>query len=95
MLQPQLIVADEALSSLDVTTQSEIISLVLQLVREQHTAFLFITHDLGVVSSIAHRVIVLGPDGVEEIGATAQVFANPRSDYTRKLLDAIPRLTAS
>lgn len=95
VLQPRLIVADEALSSLDVTTQSEIISLVLQLVREQHTAFLFITHDLGVVSSIAHRVIVLGPDGVEEIGATPQVFANPRSDYTRKLLDAIPRLTAS
>lgn len=95
VLQPRLIVADEALSSLDVTTQSEIISLVLQLAREQHTAFLFITHDLGVVSSIADRVIVLGPDGVQEVGATAEVFANPRSAYTRTLLDAIPRLKAS
>ncbi|MBN3509269.1 dipeptide ABC transporter ATP-binding protein [Mycolicibacterium nivoides] len=95
VLQPRLIVADEALSSLDVTTQSEIISLVRQLVREQHTAFLFITHDLGVVSSIAHRVIVLGPDGVQESGVTSEVFANPRSAYTRKLLDAIPRLKAS
>ncbi|MGA5535657.1 dipeptide ABC transporter ATP-binding protein [Mycolicibacterium nivoides] len=95
VLQPRLIVADEALSSLDVTTQSEIISLVRQLVREKHTAFLFITHDLGVVSSIAHRVIVLGPDGVQESGVTSEVFANPRSAYTRKLLDAIPRLKAS
>lgn len=95
VLQPRLIVADEALSSLDVTTQSEIISLVLQLAREQHTAFLFITHDLGVVASIADRVIVLGPDGVQEVGATAEVFANPRSAYTRTLLDAIPRLKAS
>ncbi|BBX38306.1 ABC transporter ATP-binding protein [Mycolicibacterium mageritense DSM 44476 = CIP 104973] len=95
VLQPRLIVADEALSSLDVTTQSEIISLVQQLVRDHRTAFLFITHDLGVVSSIAHRVIVLGPDGVEEIGATADVFSAPRSAYTRRLLDAIPRLKAS
>ncbi|OCB43593.1 ABC transporter ATP-binding protein [Mycobacterium vulneris] len=95
VLQPRLIVADEALSSLDVTTQSEIISLVLQLSREQHTAFLFITHDLGVVASIADRVIVLGPDGVQEVGATAEVFANPRSAYTRTLLAAIPRLKAS
>ncbi|WP_396936274.1 ATP-binding cassette domain-containing protein, partial [Mycolicibacterium sp.] len=95
VLQPRLIVADEALSSLDVTTQSEIVSLVQQLVRDHRTAFLFITHDLGVVSSIAHRVIVLGPDGVEEIGATAHVFSAPRSAYTRRLLDAIPRLKAS
>ncbi|MDF3338115.1 ABC transporter ATP-binding protein [Mycolicibacterium septicum] len=95
VLQPRLIVADEALSSLDVTTQSEIISLVLQLAREQQTAFLFITHDLGVVSSIADQVIVLGPDGVQEVGATSEVFANPRSAYTRTLLGAIPRLKAS
>ncbi|MHC9293849.1 dipeptide ABC transporter ATP-binding protein [Mycobacterium sp. LTG2003] len=94
-LQPRLIVADEALSSLDVTTQSEIISLVAELVREHRTAFLFITHDLGVVSAIAHRVIVLGPDGLEESGPTAEVFAGPQSAYTRKLLDAVPRLTAS
>lgn len=95
VLAPRLIVADEALSSLDVTTQSEIISLVVQLVRDRNTAFLFITHDLGVVSSIAHRVVVLGPDGVEEIGTTAEVFADPRSPYTRKLLDAVPQLAES
>ncbi|MET0452423.1 MAG: ABC transporter ATP-binding protein [Mycobacterium sp.] len=92
VLEPALIVADEPLSSLDVTTQAEILSLVADLIRDKHTAFLFITHDLGVVSSIAQRVIVLGPDGVEETGTTADVFGNPKSAYTRRLLDAVPRL---
>ncbi|KRD06828.1 ABC transporter ATP-binding protein [Mycobacterium sp. Root265] len=94
VLSPQLIVADEALSSLDVTTQAEIIELIGRLVGEHQTAFLFITHDLGVVSSIAERVIVLGPDGVEETGDTADVFTAPQSAYTRTLLDAVPRVQA-
>ncbi|TQR85473.1 ABC transporter ATP-binding protein [Mycobacterium hodleri] len=92
VLEPALIVADEPLSSLDVTTQAEILALVADLIRRRRTAFLFITHDLGVVSSIAQRVIVLGPDGVEETGSTAEVFGNPQSAYTRRLLDAVPRL---
>lgn len=92
VLDPALIVADEALSSLDVTTQAEILTLVADLVRVRHTAFLFITHDLGVVSSIAQRVVVLGPDGVEETGTVAEVFGNPQSSYTRTLLDAVPRI---
>ena len=94
VLRPELIVADEALSSLDVTTQSEILTLIGELAREQVTAFLLITHDLGVVSSTAQRVIVLGPAGVEEIGATAEVFSDPQSPYTRMLLDAVPRIGA-
>jgi peptide/nickel transport system ATP-binding protein len=92
VLEPALIVADEPLSSLDVTTQAEILSLVADLIRDKGTAFLFITHDLGVVSSIAARVIVLGPNGVEETGTTVEVFGSPRSAYTRRLLDAVPRL---
>ncbi|MCV7424055.1 ABC transporter ATP-binding protein [Mycobacterium yunnanensis] len=92
VLSPALIVADEPLSSLDVTTQAEILALVADLTRRRSTAFLFITHDLGVVSSIAQRVIVLGPDGVEETGTTADVFGHPQSAYTRRLLDAVPRL---
>jgi peptide/nickel transport system ATP-binding protein len=92
VLDPALIVSDEALSSLDVTTQAEILTLVADLVRDRHTAFLFITHDLGVVSSIAQRVVVLGPNGVEETGTVAEVFGNPQSSYTRRLLDAVPRM---
>jgi peptide/nickel transport system ATP-binding protein len=94
VLDPALIVADEALSALDVTTQAEIIELVETLARERDTAFLFITHDLGVVSSIAQRVIVLAPGGVAEMGSTAEVFTAPQSAYTRRLLDAVPRLEA-
>ncbi|MCS5736308.1 dipeptide ABC transporter ATP-binding protein [Herbiconiux daphne] len=91
-LGPRLVVADEPLAALDVTTQVEIIELILSLQQSLHTAFLFISHDLGVVAAIAQRVIVLGPNGVEEIGETEQVFTAPRSAYTRTLLDAIPRL---
>ncbi|EID10283.1 dipeptide ABC transporter ATP-binding protein [Mycolicibacterium phlei] len=94
VLEPEVIVADEALSSLDVTTQAEIIALIQRLVRERGTALLFISHDLGVVASLADQVIVLGPDGVEEIGRTADVFAAPRSAYTRRLIDAVPRIEA-
>jgi peptide/nickel transport system ATP-binding protein len=94
VLSPQLIVADEALSSLDVTTQAEILALIQSLVTEQRTAFLFITHDLGVVSTLAHRVIVLGPNGFEESGSPAEVFGAPRSAYTRALLDAVPQVQA-
>ncbi|MCS5724083.1 ABC transporter ATP-binding protein [Herbiconiux sp. CPCC 203407] len=94
-LGPRLVVADEPLAALDVTTQVEIIELILSLQQTLGTAFLFISHDLGVVASIAQRVIVLGPDGVAEIGRTEQVFTEPRSEYTGSLLAAIPRLDDS
>jgi len=94
VLEPEVIVADEALSSLDVTTQAEIVELFAGLAREQGTGLLFISHDLGVVAAIADRVVVLGPDGVAESGRTAEVFADPRSPYTRRLLAAVPRIEA-
>ena len=94
VLEPEVIVADEALSSLDVTTQAEIVELFVGLAREQGTGLLFISHDLGVVAAIADRVVVLGPDGVAESGRTAEVFADPRSPYTRRLLAAVPRIEA-
>ena len=91
---PQLIVADEALSALDVTTGREIISLLVASARDADTAILFITHDLGVVAGIAHRVIVLDPDGHAEIGDTRTVFTDPASEYTRRLLAAVPQIEA-
>jgi len=94
VLEPEVVVADEALSSLDVTTQAEIVELFAGLAREQGTGLLFISHDLGVVAAIADRVVVLGPDGVAESGRTAEVFADPRSPYTRRLLAAVPRIEA-
>ncbi|WP_066911940.1 dipeptide ABC transporter ATP-binding protein [Millisia brevis] len=94
VVRPQLIVADEALSALDVTTGREIISLLVASARDADTAILFITHDLGVVAGIAHRVIVLDPDGQAEIGDTRTVFTDPASDYTRRLLAAVPQIEA-
>ncbi len=90
---PRLLVADEALSALDVTTQREII-LLLQELQRDGLAILLITHDLGVVSSVADSAVVLGPDGVEEQGDVADILAMPRSVYARRLLDAVPRLGA-
>ncbi|KAB1642155.1 dipeptide ABC transporter ATP-binding protein [Gulosibacter chungangensis] len=92
MLAPDIIVADEAISALDVTTQREIVQLIQRLREREGTAFLFITHDLGVVRSLADNVIVLSADGVEDAGPVEQVFAQPTSAYTRQLLDAIPKL---
>lgn len=89
---PEVLIADEPTTALDVTTQAEILKLIASLQREMGMAVLFITHDLGVVSEIADRVVVL-KDGVKvEEGYTADLFASPRADYTKELMAATPRL---
>ena len=93
ILRPRLVVTDESISALDVTSQAEIIELIRATRRESQTSFLFITHDLGVVRHLADQVIVLSPDGVEDAGTPAQVFESPRSAYTRALVAAVPRIT--
>ena len=91
---PEVLIADEPTTALDVTTQAEILKLLASLQREMGMAVLFITHDLGVVSQIADRVVVL-KDGVKvEEGFTADLFAAPRADYTKELMAATPRLGA-
>ncbi|SJN23766.1 Oligopeptide transport ATP-binding protein OppF (TC 3.A.1.5.1) [Mycetocola reblochoni REB411] len=90
--RPRLLVADEALSALDVTTQRQVILLLEELRDTQDLAILLITHDLGVVATVADAVVVLGPEGQEEAGEVDRVFGSPRSAYTRLLLDAVPRL---
>lgn len=92
LLRPALLIADEPTTALDVTTQAEILSLVRELARGQGTATLFITHDMGVVSEIADRVLVLNQGVQEEYGARDQVLRSPRADYTRMLLAAVPSL---
>ena len=92
LLRPVLLIADEPTTALDVTTQAEILSLVRELAREQGTATLFITHDMGVVSEIADRILVLNQGVQEEYGARDQVLQAPRADYTRMLLAAVPSL---
>ncbi|MEV4077837.1 ABC transporter ATP-binding protein [Nonomuraea fuscirosea] len=89
---PKLLIADEPTTALDVTVQAQILRLLAGLRRESGTGMVFITHDLAVISSIATRVLVLRRGEQVEYGTAEQVFAEPRHDYTRMLLDSIPRI---
>ncbi|AIO70643.1 ABC transporter ATP-binding protein [Burkholderia oklahomensis] len=90
MCEPDLIIADEPTTALDVTIQAEILRMLRELQREFGTAVLFITHDLGVVSRIADRVAVMYAGEVVETASAAQLFAHPTHPYTRGLLNSIP-----
>lgn len=92
---PQLIIADEATTALDVTAQAVILDLLLEVQDRLGTAILLITHDMGVVADIADRVVVMNGGRVVEEAPVEQLFAAPREDYTRRLLAAVPHLGRS
>ncbi|NTI53024.1 ABC transporter ATP-binding protein [Agrobacterium rhizogenes] len=89
-LRPSLIVADEPVSALDITTQAKVIALLSRLRDKLGVSFLFISHDLGVIGELCDRVIVLEKGHIVETGPTRQVFERPVHDYTRQLLASIP-----
>ncbi|HKX40805.1 MAG TPA: dipeptide ABC transporter ATP-binding protein [Burkholderiaceae bacterium] len=94
-VQPKLIVCDEPTSALDVSVQAQILNLLRELQRELGIAYLFITHNIGVVEYIADEVVVMNRGRVEEAGGTDEVLRRPRSGYTRMLLDAVPRIVSA
>jgi peptide/nickel transport system ATP-binding protein len=89
---PELLIADEAVSALDVSIQAQILNLLTQLCAERHLALIFISHDLGVIRHLCRRVAVMYLGRIVEEGPTEAVFSNPRHPYTEALLASIPRM---
>jgi oligopeptide/dipeptide ABC transporter ATP-binding protein len=92
VLEPKLLVCDEAVSALDVSIQAQVIALLETIRREQGTSIVFVSHNLAVVRQLCDRVLVMYLGRVVESGPVAAVFAAPRHPYTRLLLDSVPRL---
>jgi ABC-type dipeptide/oligopeptide/nickel transport system ATPase component len=93
--EPKLIIADEPVSALDVSIQSQILNLITSLQKELGLTMIFISHDLGVVHYIADRIAVMYQGKIVESGAAGAVFHEPQADYTKRLLASIPRLAAN
>ena len=91
--RPEILIADEPTTALDVTIQAQILELILELRDELNTAVILITHDMGVISETADRVQVLYAGQIVESGETERVFSSPRHPYTRALLRSIPDLS--
>jgi ABC-type dipeptide/oligopeptide/nickel transport system ATPase component len=89
---PSLLLADESTSALDTITQAEILGLFRRLNRERGIAVLFISHDLASVASLCHRVAILHDGEIVECDSVDEVFLHPRSEYTKRLISAIPGL---
>jgi len=89
---PELIIADEPTTALDVAVQSQVLDLIQRLAKERQIAFMLITHDIGVIAQVANRVTVMRKGRVMETGDTAQVLGAPKHPYTKALMDAVPPL---
>jgi len=90
--RPKLLIADEPTTALDVTIQAQIVDLINELKDEVHTAVIIITHDLGVIASIADQVAVMYAGHIVELAPVLDIFNSPQHPYTQALLGAVPRL---
>jgi len=90
-LQPKLIVCDESVSALDVSVQAQVLNLLNSLKKEFNFSYIFISHDLSVVKYMSDQLVVMNQGKIEEIGDADAIYAKPKSDYTKSLINAIPR----
>ena len=92
ILQPELVVCDESVSALDVSVQAQVLNLLNDLKEQYNYTYLFITHDLSVVKFLSDRIMVMQKGKIVESGTPDDIFSNPQTDYTRTLINAIPRI---
>jgi peptide/nickel transport system ATP-binding protein len=92
ILQPELVVCDESVSALDVSVQAQVLNLLNDLKEQYRFTYLFITHDLAVAHYISDRIMVMQRGRIVESGSPDDIFLNPQTEYTRTLIDAIPRI---
>jgi peptide/nickel transport system ATP-binding protein len=90
-LKPKFIICDESVSALDVSVQAQVLNLLNDLKQEFKFTYIFISHDLSVVKFMSDRMVVMQKGRIEEMGDPDEIYANPKSDYTRRLIDSIPK----
>ena len=90
-LQPQFIICDESVSALDVSVQAQVLNLLNELRDEFGFTYIFISHDLSVVKFMSDRMLVMNKGKIEEMGDSDQIYSNPQTEYTKKLIGAIPK----
>jgi peptide/nickel transport system ATP-binding protein len=92
-LNPEFINCDESVSALDVSVQAQVLNLLNELKKEFKFTYIFISHDLSVVKFMSDRMVVMQKGKIEEIGDADEIYNNPKTDYTRKLINSIPKGT--
>ena len=90
--RPQVLIADEAVSALDVSVRAQVLNLIMQVAQRDNLTLLFVSHDLAVVRHLCQRVVVMRKGIIVETGPVEQVFSDPQQDYTRELIAAAPQL---
>ena len=90
-LKPKVLIADEIVTALDAGVQAKILDLLIQMQKKYKFSLIFISHDLAVVRRIAHRIIVMKDGEIIEEGMTEEIFKNPKKEYTKELITAIPK----
>lgn len=90
-LKPRFIICDESVSALDVSVQAQVLNLLIDLRKEYNFTYIFISHDLSVVKFMSDRMVVMNQGKIEEMGSADDIYSNPQTEYTQKLISAIPK----
>src|SRR5690606_34204748 len=90
-LNPKFIICDESVSALDVSVQAQVLNLLNKLKEDLNFTYIFISHDLSVVKFMSDRMIVMNNGKIEQIGYSEDIYNNPQSDYTKNLINSIPK----